>query len=298
MGDGGGPRGRAPPERRPRRPAARLRRRRRGGRGRRPGLAGAAGGPRPGLAGRPPRRHRQLRRGPGALRGDGGAAARGAPVAAWMLDPLTGICATAEAGAGAFLGGARLRAGAGCPPPAALRGAVLTRFLPPDLRAAVARRAPAVGAVLPGFACAGREYPAVVAGEQHFALFWRTLAWDHAPGVLFAQEAGAGGAAAGRRPVPRRRRPVGPPGRPERRGMAAGPRHPARRPATGGRGLTRHAAPQMPLPLRPRADATERTAGSECNRRRSVSGALGAGPQEETAPASPPVNATEGFLAF
>jgi len=115
----------------------------------------------------------------------------GAPVAAWMLDPLTGICATAEAGGGAFLGGARLRAGAGCPPPAALRGAVLTRFLPPDLRAAVARRAPAIGAVLPGVACAGREYPAVVAGEQHFALFWRTLPWDHAPGVLFAQEAGA-----------------------------------------------------------------------------------------------------------
>ena len=115
----------------------------------------------------------------------------GVPIAAWMLDPLTGICATAEAGAGAFLDGVRLRVDADCPPLAALRGAVLTRFLPPDLRAAVARRAPAIGAVLPGVACAGREYPAVVAGEQHFALFWRTLPWDHAPGVLFAQEAGA-----------------------------------------------------------------------------------------------------------
>jgi fructose-1,6-bisphosphatase/inositol monophosphatase family enzyme len=115
----------------------------------------------------------------------------GAPVAAWMLDPLTGICATAEAGGGAFLSGARLRASADCPPPAALRGAVLTRFLPPALRAAVARRAPALGAVLPGSGCAGREYPAVVGGAQHFVLYWRTLPWDHAPGVLFAHEAGA-----------------------------------------------------------------------------------------------------------
>ena len=27
-------------------------------------------------------------------------------------------------------------------------------------------------------------------GEADFALFWRTLPWDHAPGVLLAEEAG------------------------------------------------------------------------------------------------------------
>ena len=34
------------------------------------------------------------------------------------------------------------------------------------------------------------EYPAVAQGDRHFALFWRTLAWDHAPGALLLREAG------------------------------------------------------------------------------------------------------------
>jgi fructose-1,6-bisphosphatase/inositol monophosphatase family enzyme len=115
----------------------------------------------------------------------------GTACAAWLLDPLTGTCATAEAGSGAFLGGVRVRTGTDCPPPAALSGAVFTRFLPPDLRARVEPRTAALGQILPGSGCAGHEYPAVAGGAQHFALFWRTLPWDHAPGVLFAQEAGA-----------------------------------------------------------------------------------------------------------
>ena len=44
--------------------------------------------------------------------------------------------------------------------------------------------------ILPGLCCAGEEYPAVVRGVQNFAVFWRALPWDHAPGVLFLQEAG------------------------------------------------------------------------------------------------------------
>lgn len=115
----------------------------------------------------------------------------GMTCASWMLDPLSGIIAVAEAGGGSYLGGTRITASAGCPNGASLRGAVLTRFLPAEIRSGVERRASAIGAVLPGFICAGREYPAVVTGERHFALFWRVLPWDHAPGVLFAQEAGA-----------------------------------------------------------------------------------------------------------
>jgi fructose-1,6-bisphosphatase/inositol monophosphatase family enzyme len=115
----------------------------------------------------------------------------GMSVASWMLDPVSGVVCHAERGAGASIAGCRATAPSSCPPLAALRGAVLKRFLPPDVRAAIERRSAAIGAVLPGLLCAGREYPAVVAGEQHFALFWRTLPWDHAPGALFAEEAGA-----------------------------------------------------------------------------------------------------------
>lgn len=114
----------------------------------------------------------------------------GATVAAWILDPLTGIAARAEAGSGAWLAGERLRMTADAPPLAHLRGRVLTRFLPQPLRAEVERRAAGVGTVVPGFACAAREYTAIARGEADFTLFWRTMPWDHAPGALFIEEAG------------------------------------------------------------------------------------------------------------
>ena len=44
--------------------------------------------------------------------------------------------------------------------------------------------------VRPGLRCAGEEYPSIVRGMQHFALFGRALPWDHAAGVLFLTEAG------------------------------------------------------------------------------------------------------------
>ncbi|HEX2113102.1 MAG TPA: inositol monophosphatase family protein [Alphaproteobacteria bacterium] len=112
-------------------------------------------------------------------------------VLSWMLDPVADAMRLAERGAGAFADGMRVRAAAACPPLGALRGAILKRFMTPEDRAKIAQRESMIGTVLSGFMCAGREYPAVVAGEQHFALFQRMLPWDHAPGVLFAEEAGA-----------------------------------------------------------------------------------------------------------
>lgn len=112
-------------------------------------------------------------------------------VASWMLDPVAGVMRVAERGAGAYVDGARVRAAADCPPLHEMRGAILKRFLKAEDRATLAPREALLGEVLPGFMCAGREYPAVVAGEQQFALFQRMLPWDHAPGVLFAEEAGA-----------------------------------------------------------------------------------------------------------
>jgi fructose-1,6-bisphosphatase/inositol monophosphatase family enzyme len=114
----------------------------------------------------------------------------GETVAAWMFDPLADTMHVAERGAGAFIDGRRMHATPDCPPLAAMRGAILRRFLKPEVRARLEPKERLLAAVLPGFMCAGREYPAVVAGEQHFALFQRMLPWDHAPGVLFVEEAG------------------------------------------------------------------------------------------------------------
>ncbi|MDQ4070429.1 MAG: inositol monophosphatase, partial [Actinomycetota bacterium] len=41
-----------------------------------------------------------------------------------------------------------------------------------------------------GRMAAAVEYPLIAEGEEDFALFGRTLPWDHAPGVLLVEEAG------------------------------------------------------------------------------------------------------------
>lgn len=116
--------------------------------------------------------------------------AEGEPVAAWMLDPASNLLSRAERGAGAYLEGERLQTVGGRARSDELRGAVLTKYMPDGLRDEVERRFPRLREVLPGTHCAGAEYPAIVGGRQDFALFWRTLPWDHAPGTLFLTEAG------------------------------------------------------------------------------------------------------------
>jgi fructose-1,6-bisphosphatase/inositol monophosphatase family enzyme len=110
----------------------------------------------------------------------------------WILDPRTDSLAWARRGDGAYLDGVRVRVADRDGPvrPESLRGSVASRFLPQPLRMGVERRAGRLGEVLPGVRCAGQEYPDIVDGTQDFALFWRTLPWDHAPGALYAEEAG------------------------------------------------------------------------------------------------------------
>jgi fructose-1,6-bisphosphatase/inositol monophosphatase family enzyme len=114
---------------------------------------------------------------------------QGETIASWMLSPATGAMHAAERGAGAWVDGERVRVGQ---PPQwnALRGGVLTRFLPAEITARVQANGRGLGAILPGMHCAGEDYPAIVRGEQHFVMFWRGLPWDHAPGTLFLEEAG------------------------------------------------------------------------------------------------------------
>jgi fructose-1,6-bisphosphatase/inositol monophosphatase family enzyme len=97
---------------------------------------------------------------------------------------------TAERGGGACCNGSLLRVG---PRPGligGLRGAALTGFMEPAVVATVDRNRDRFASINPGRRCAGIEYPAVIHGDQDFALFWRTLPWDHIPGALLLEESG------------------------------------------------------------------------------------------------------------
>ena len=71
-----------------------------------------------------------------------------------------------------------------------MTGIVSSFSRPPAMEAGIASLAGRVAEAAPTRRCAGDEYPLVATGARHFALYWRTLVWDHAPGVLFLQEAG------------------------------------------------------------------------------------------------------------
>ncbi|WP_017589721.1 inositol monophosphatase family protein [Nocardiopsis ganjiahuensis] len=114
----------------------------------------------------------------------------GRTVASWILRPAEGSVYTAELGSGAWRNGVRLHRRPAPSEPARLRGAVLSRFLSPAQRAHVAAVTPEFAEVGPGAHCAGVDYPRLAEGETDFALFNRTLPWDHAPGSLLLSEAG------------------------------------------------------------------------------------------------------------
>src|SRR5262249_4400443 len=75
-------------------------------------------------------------------------------------------------------------------------GAVLRRFFDGETLARVDANAVRFADVTSGRLCSGTEYPAIIEGEQDFALFCRTLPWDHAPPALLLEESGG----AARRP--------------------------------------------------------------------------------------------------
>lgn len=155
--------------------------------------------------------------------------------ASWILDPIADRLLTAEAGRGSYLDGVAVRPTVDAPA-TALRGAVMSRFLPPAWRSSVEAGAHRLGTVLPGQHCAGREYADILTGAQQFALFWRTLPWDHAPGVLLLQEAG-GGPTLGRGAVPPGRRPGRTARRRRRTNLAHGTGDAAPRRLTGALGV-------------------------------------------------------------
>ncbi|MXY96978.1 MAG: inositol monophosphatase [Gemmatimonadetes bacterium] len=139
----------------------------------------------------------------------------GMTIGAWILNPIDGLLTCAERGCGAFQGGGEFQGGGAVQDggrlaadstrlvrestrlvvdPSSLsldraRGVAMTWFLPDALK-------PAAEAAKDSFQfiertrCAGYNYPSFAMNELQFLFFYRTLVWDHAPGVLIAQEAG------------------------------------------------------------------------------------------------------------
>ena len=132
----------------------------------------------------------------------------GTTIGAWILNPNDGLLTCAERGAGAFqVGGAfqvdgavqeggRLAAESTRlivdPSPLPLdraRGVAMTWYLP-DVLKPNAEAAKDHFQFIERTRCAGYNYPSFAKNGLQFLFFYRTLVWDHAPGVLIAQEAG------------------------------------------------------------------------------------------------------------
>ena len=108
--------------------------------------------------------------------------------AGWMFDPLAGRMCHARLNEGAFIDGQRVTArGSGADIPLA---GISVLFMDPDHRRRTIDAASGKLAMVDIPRCAAEQYPRVVLGQNDMALFERTLPWDHAPGVLFLNEAG------------------------------------------------------------------------------------------------------------
>jgi fructose-1,6-bisphosphatase/inositol monophosphatase family enzyme len=115
-------------------------------------------------------------------------AERGETIAGWIYDPLTRRFCHAHRGMGAFIGEERVIARTtGKSPPIA---AISLVFVEPARREALKRHIAPHYTLVDIPRCAAEQYPRLALGENDVSIFERTLAWDHAAGVLFTNEAG------------------------------------------------------------------------------------------------------------
>jgi len=112
----------------------------------------------------------------------------GETIAGWIYDPLRDRMCHARRGEGAFVDGERVTAsGTGEAPPLA---AISLIFLDPARREAVCEHIAPHYRLVDIPRCAAEQYPRLALGENDVSVFERTLAWDHAAGVLWLNEAG------------------------------------------------------------------------------------------------------------
>jgi len=115
-------------------------------------------------------------------------AERGVTIGGWILDGLSGRFCHALQGKGAWIDGSAIRAKtSGETPPIA---AISLLFADPVRRAGLKTHIAPHYTVVDIPRCAAEQYPRIVLGQNDLSIFERTLAWDHAAGVLFVNEAG------------------------------------------------------------------------------------------------------------
>lgn len=115
---------------------------------------------------------------------------QGETLAAWIYDPVADTMLQAELGAGASHNGKRLSKTTFFGDIAAIDGALSTKYLPDPMKPKAQQGARSLGTT-GASGCAGFDYRALVTGDYQFVFYYRTLVWDHAPGVLIAIESGA-----------------------------------------------------------------------------------------------------------
>lgn len=115
-------------------------------------------------------------------------AEHGETIGGWILDVLSGRFCHARRGKGAFVDGSLIQAHpSGAEPPIA---AISLVFADP------ARREALKTGIAPHYTCvdiprcAAEQWPRLALGINDVSIFERTLAWDHAAGVLLLNEAG------------------------------------------------------------------------------------------------------------
>lgn len=115
-------------------------------------------------------------------------ASAGVTQAAWLFDPLNRRMCHAVLGGGAYIDDESIHTNRVhyTRPVVALA----TQFMPNQVRNSLIRRAEARFDVVAIPRCAAEHYPRLAMGQNHVALFQRTLPWDHAAGALFLSEAG------------------------------------------------------------------------------------------------------------
>lgn len=115
-------------------------------------------------------------------------AEKGEAVAGWIYDPLSGRLCTAHRGQGAWVNGEKWVAReSGADKPIA---AISLIFVDQSKRAAMMEHIAPHYTLVDIPRCAAEQYPRIALGQNDVSLFEKTLAWDHAAGVLFLNEAG------------------------------------------------------------------------------------------------------------
>ena len=113
----------------------------------------------------------------------------GETLAAWLYNPLERVFTSAEKGCGAYQGSDRLKVETSVQPLSRLTGALLTKFLPESLKSVAEKSGDRFLQIQRSY-CAGYDYNEFVNNRMQFLFYYRTLVWDHAPGILIVEEAG------------------------------------------------------------------------------------------------------------